>query len=190
MDRGAWWATVCGVTKRHNWATNTFTFKEARDLHSENYKILWKKSKVKQIDGEIPMFLDWKKQYCENGYTTQSNLEIWCKFYQITNGIFHRIGTKKTYNMCGNTSWSSSALTHWKRQDPDAGKDGRQEEKGATEDEMVGWHHQLHGHRFEQTLGDSEGQGSLACCGPWGHKELTQLSDWTATTNGNTNDPE
>ena len=52
MDRGAWWATVYGVMKRHNWATNTFTFKEARDLHSENYKILWKKSKVKQIDGE------------------------------------------------------------------------------------------------------------------------------------------
>ena len=37
---------------------------------------------------------------------------------------------------------------------------------------MVGWHHQLSGHEFEQTLGDSEGQGSLACCSPWGHKEL------------------
>ena len=41
-----------------------------------------------------------------------------------------------------------------------------------TEDEMVGWHHQLNGHEFEQTLGDSEGQGSLACCGPWVQKEL------------------
>ena len=51
--------------------------------------------------------------------------------------------------------------------DPDAGKDWGQEEKGATEDEMVGWHHQLNGHEFEQTPGDSEGQGSLA----WGHKE-------------------
>ena len=40
-----------------------------------------------------------------------------------------------------------------------------------TEDEMVGWHHQLNGHGFEQTLGDSEGQVSLACCSPWGHKE-------------------
>ena len=40
-----------------------------------------------------------------------------------------------------------------------------------TEDEMVGWHHQLKGHEFEQTPGDSEGQGSLACCIPWGHKE-------------------
>ena len=46
------------------------------------------------------------------------------------------------------------------------------EEKGVTEDEMVGWHHQLNGHEFEQTLGDSGGQGSLACCSPWGHREL------------------
>ena len=45
------------------------------------------------------------------------------------------------------------------RKDPDVGKDGRQEEKGMTEDEIVGWHHQLNGHVFEQTLGDSEGQG-------------------------------
>ena len=63
--------------------------------------------------------------------------------------------------------------------DPDAGKDwgggegeeGRgQREEEETEDEMVGWH-QLNGHEFEQTLGDSEGQGSLACCSPRGHKE-------------------
>ena len=55
--------------------------------------------------------------------------------------------------------------------DPDAGKDGGQREKGATEDEMVGWHHQLNGHEFEQALGDGEGQGSLACFGSWGRKE-------------------
>ena len=47
--------------------------------------------------------------------------------------------------------------------DPDVGKDWGQEEKGVTEDEMVGWHHWLNGHEFEQTQGDSEGQGSLAC---------------------------
>ena len=54
----------------------------------------------------------------------------------------------------------------------DAGKDWEQEEKGVTEDKMVGWHHQLNGHEFEQTLGDSDGQRSLVCCSPWGHKEL------------------
>ena len=51
------------------------------------------------------------------------------------------------------------------------GKDGGQKAKGVTENEMVGWHHQLSGHEFEQTLGVSEGQRSLACCSPWGRKE-------------------
>ena len=53
--------------------------------------------------------------------------------------------------------------------DPDAGEDWRQEEKGMTEDEMVGWHHWLNGHEFELVPGDGEGQGSLICCSPWGH---------------------
>ena len=51
------------------------------------------------------------------------------------------------------------------------GKDWGQEEKWVTEDEVVGWHHQLNGHEFEQTPGDGEGQGNLACCSPWRHKE-------------------
>ena len=55
--------------------------------------------------------------------------------------------------------------------DPSAGKHWRQEEKGMTQHDMVGWHHWLNGHEFEQTPWDSEGQGSLACCSPWGHKE-------------------
>ena len=68
--------------------------------------------------------------------------------------------------------WPSDVKNQLAGKDSDAGKDWRQEEKGVTEDEMVGWHHWLHGPDFEQTQGDSEGQGSLACCGPWGHKEL------------------
>ena len=60
---------------------------------------------------------------------------------------------------------------------PDAGNDWRQEEKGTTEDEMVGWHHWISGHEFEQALGIGDGQGSLACFSPWGPKE-TQVSDW------------
>ena len=55
--------------------------------------------------------------------------------------------------------------------DPDAGKDCRQKEKRATEDETVRQHHWLNRHEFEQTTGDREGQGSLACCSPWGHIE-------------------
>ena len=56
--------------------------------------------------------------------------------------------------------------------DLDVEKHWGQEEKGATEDEMVGWDHWFNGHEFEQTQGDSDGQRSLACCSPWGHKEL------------------
>ena len=63
--------------------------------------------------------------------------------------------------------------------DIDAGKDRRQEEKGETEDDMVRWHHCLNEHEFEQTLRDGEGQGSLVCCSPWGHKE----SDMTGRLN-------
>ena len=65
--------------------------------------------------------------------------------------------------------------------DSDAGKDWRLEEKGTTEDEMVGWHHWLDGQQFEQALGVGDGQGSLACCSPWGHKEsdMTEQLNWT-----------
>ena len=55
--------------------------------------------------------------------------------------------------------------------DPDAWDDWRQEQKGMTEDDMVGWHHRVNGHEFEQTPGDGEGQGSLACSSQWGCKE-------------------
>ena len=68
-----------------------------------------------------------------------------------------------------------------KRKDPDAGNDWRWEEKGTTEDEMVGWHHRLNGHEFEQAPGVGDGQGSLACCSPWGHKgsDTTEWLNWT-----------
>ena len=65
--------------------------------------------------------------------------------------------------------------------DPDARKDWRQEQKGTTEDKMVGWHHWLNGHGFGWTLGVGDGQGGLACCGSWGRKELdtTERLNWT-----------
>ena len=64
---------------------------------------------------------------------------------------------------------------------PDAGRDWGQEEKGTTEDEMAGWHHQLDGHEFEWTLGVGDGQGGLACCYSWGQKEsdTTEQLNWT-----------
>ena len=76
--------------------------------------------------------------------------------------------------------WPLDVESQLTRKDPDAGKDWGQE-KGTTEDEMVGWHHRLNGHEFEQTLGDGEGQVSLVCCRPWGQKE----SDMTEQLNNN-----
>ena len=63
------------------------------------------------------------------------------------------------------------------RKDPNPGKDWRQEEKRMTEDEMVGWHHRLSGHEFEQALWDGEGEWSLTCCSPWGCKE-SNMTEW------------
>ena len=77
--------------------------------------------------------------------------------------------------------WPPGAKSWLIRKDLDAGKDWRQEKKGMTEDEMVGWHHRLNAHEFEQAPGDGEGQGSLACCSPWGRNE----SDITETLNNN-----
>ena len=77
--------------------------------------------------------------------------------------------------------WPPDAKNWLTGKDPDAGKDWRQEEKGTTEDEMVGWHHWLDGHESEQALGVGDGQGSLACYSPWGCKELdmTEWLNWT-----------
>ena len=92
----------------------------------------------------------------------------------------------KPVNPIGNQSWivtrrtdaqaeaTSTFATGAKNQligkDLDAGIDWEQEDKGATEDKMVGWHHWLNRHEFEQTPGDTEGQGNLACCSPWCHR--------------------
>ena len=73
---------------------------------------------------------------------------------------------------CYDIDVASDAKSWLIGKDPDAGKNWGQEEMGATEDEMVGWHHWPNGHESEQTPGDSERQRSLACCSPWGHKEL------------------
>ena len=75
--------------------------------------------------------------------------------------------------------WPPDAKSQLIGKDPDAGKDGRQEKKGATEDEMVGWYHRLDGHGFGWTLGLGDGQGGLACCGSWGRRE----SDMTEQLN-------
>ena len=81
--------------------------------------------------------------------------------------------------------WPPDVKNWLTRKDPDAGKNGRQEEKGTTEDEIVGWHYQLDGHVFEQALGVGDGQGSLACCSPWDCKELDMTEQLNCFTECN-----
>ena len=88
----------------------------------------------------------------------------------------------------GRTDAEAEALILWPPdgkswlvgKDPEVEKDWGQG-KGVTEHEMVEWHHRLNGHEFEQTSGDSEGQGSLACCSAWGHKK-SDMTEWATTT--------
>ena len=77
--------------------------------------------------------------------------------------------------------WPPHAKSWLIGKDPDAGRDWGQEEKGMTEDEMAGWHHWLDGHEFEWSPGVGDGQGGLACCDSWGHKEsdTTERLNWT-----------
>ena len=80
--------------------------------------------------------------------------------------------------------WPPDARRQFIAKDPDAGKDWGQEEKKETEDEMVEWHHWLNGHESEQTSRDGEGQVSLVCCGPWGHKE-SHMTEWLSNNKDN-----
>ena len=81
--------------------------------------------------------------------------------------------------------WPPDAKSWLIGKDPDAGKDWRQEQKGMAEDKVVRWHYQIDGHEFEQAPGFGDGQGSLACCSPWSHKEMnmTERLNWTEIYN-------
>ena len=139
----------------------------------------------------------------ELDYKEGRALKNWCFWTVVLEKILESpLDCKeiKPVNPKGNQSWVFTGRTDAKSEapvlwppdvknwltgkDPDAGKDWRQEEKGMTEDEMVGWHHWLIGHEFEQALGDGDGQGSLACCSPWGWnvsditERLNWLTDW------------
>ena len=100
-----------------------------------------------------------------------------------------RLKKELKYNKVGRTDVEAETPILWPPdvkswliwKDPDAGKDWVQEEKGTTEDVMIGWHHWLNGHGFGWTPGVGDGQGGLACCDSWGHKEsdTTEHLNWT-----------
>ena len=138
-------------------------------------------------------------QMCELDHKEGWALKNWCfRIVVLEKTLESPLNSKiKPANSKGNQPWIFTAKTDAKAEAPifwppdvkgqltgkdhDSGKDWGQGEKVATEDEMVGWHHWLNGHEFEQTPGDGKGQGRLVCCSPWGHKE----SDTTEWLNNN-----
>ena len=134
----------------------------------------------------------WESDYKESW--VPKNWCIWTVVLEMTLESPMDCKEIKPINPKGNQSWIFIGRTDAEAEAPvlwppdtknwpigkdlDAGKDWRQEEKGMTKDEMVGWHHCLNGHEFEQTLGVGDVQGSLVYCSPWDHSQM-QLSDWT-----------
>ena len=131
------------------------------------------------------------KEYVKAECRRIDAFELWCLEKTLESPLDCK--EIKPVNPKGNQSWIFIGRTDaeaetpilWPpdwllEEDPDAGIDWRQE-KGTTEDEMVGWHHWLDGHEFEQTLGVGDGQGRLVCCSTWGHKEsdTTEQLNWT-----------
>ena len=114
------------------------------------------------------------KNWCFWTVVLENTLEspLDCKEIQLVHPKGH-----KSWIFIGKTD--AEVLIHWPPdvkdlhigKDPHARKDWRWEEKGTTEDEMIGWHHWLNGHEFEWSPGVGDGQGGLACCSPWGYKE-------------------
>ena len=113
-----------------------------------------------ELEKTLESPLDHKEIKAVNPKETQSWIFIWRSDAEVEAPII----------------WPPDVKSRLTGKDTDAGKDWGQE-KGVTEDEMVGWHHWLNGHDFEQTPGDSEGQGILACSSPWGCKESSTTEE-------------
>ena len=116
-----------------------------------------------------------KKTECQRNYT----FKLWCwrRLLRVpwtarsNQSILKEIFIERT-DAKAPVLWPPDVKSQLIGKDPNAGKDWKEEEKGVTENEMIGWHHQLSGHEFEQTPRDGEGQESLVCCSPWGGKEV------------------
>ena len=174
MDREAWRAAVHEVTKSQTQLSNWTELSQSYGLSSSH---IWM----------------WELNYKESWA-----LKIWCFWTVVLEKTLEStLDCKeiKPVNLKGNQSWILIGMTDSEAETPilwppdvknwligkvpDTQKDRRQEEKGMTEVKMVGWHHQLDGHEFEQTPSVADGQGGLVCCSPWGHKD----SDMTAWVN-------
>ena len=151
---------------------------------------------VKAVIFPVVIYGCWKLDHKEDW--VPKNLCFWAVVWEKT--LESPLDSKeiKSVNLKGNKSWifiiridaqaevsalwPPDAKSQFIGKDPDAGKDWRQDRKGMTEDEMAGWHHWLNGQEFDLALGDGEGQGNLACCSPWGRKEL-DTTEWLNNDN-------
>ena len=182
-DRGAWWAAVCGVVQSRTWLKRLSSSSSSMPFgpSSQSYGFL------------VVMY------GCELDHKESSTLKHWCLWTVVLEKTLESPLDYKeiqSVNPKGNQSWIFIGRTDaeaeapklwphdmknwliWK--DPDGGKVWRQEEKGMMEDEMVGWHHRLYGHEFEQAPGYGDGQGGLAGCSPWDRKVR---HDWATELN-------
>ena len=139
--------------------------------------------KVMIYDSFTPVIHPWVRNGRNlNKYYNNNRLIVVCLYSLLDSKEIKPVNTKgnQPWIFIGRTDaeaeapilWSPEVKSHLIGKEPVTGKDLRQEKKGETEDEMVGWHHWLNRHEFEQTPGDSEGHGSLACCSQWGCKDL------------------
>ena len=189
MDGGAWWAAVHGSWRvGHDWAASLslslFPFMQWRRKWQPSPAYLPGQSQGRE--SLVGCRLWGHTELAKTDETQQQQQHVQIVVLEKT--LESPLDCKEInpVHPNGNQSWridaEAEAPIFWPPdgknwligKDPDAGTDWRQEEKGTTEDEMVGWHHQLDGHEFEQTPGDGEGQGSLAYCCPWGLKELNR----------------
>ena len=179
------------IKKAERWTTDAFELWCWRRLKSpldcKEIKLVNPKGDqpwifIGRMDAEA-RWLSGKKSSCQCrwlGFNPWIGKIPWSRKWQFTpvflHGKFHEQRSLVGYSPWGCKEpdaeaeapilWLSDAKSQLNGKDPDAGKDWGHDEKGTTEDKIVGWHHQLNGHEFEQTLGDSEGQGNLACCSP------------------------
>ena len=206
MNGGAWWATVHGVvqsqTQLSNWAELNWTapWKKSYNQRGQHIKKQRHNFADKGLSSQSYCFSNSHSWMWELDYKESWALKNWC-FWTVVlektlespldckeiQPVHHK--WNQSWIFIGRTDaedetpmlWPPDAKSWLFGKDPDAGKDWRQEETGATEDEMVGWYHWLNGHEFEQAPGVGDGQGSLVCCSPRGRKE----SDMTEQLNNN-----
>ena len=177
---------------------DTCSWKKSYDKPRKHIKKQWHHFADKSPSSQSCVFSSTHVQMWKLDYKEAWVRKNWCFWIVVLDKILESsldFKEIKSVNPEGNQPWifigktEAEAPILWPPyannwiigKDPDAGRNWGQEEKRTTEDEMIGWHHQLNGHEFGWTLGFGDGQGGLACCDSWGCKEsdMTEWLNWT-----------